>query len=104
MSLLITVPASDLTLVLLASILALDLLSILTGFFFSLGSIRACGWGTFRVSTSFFPFAFFSMPILILLLPGFLGGLFGLRAIRGLLLWGRGLCLFGGLLVRIFER
>ena len=104
MSLLVTVPAGDLIEVLLASILALVLPSILAGFFLSPGSIRAYGRGTFRVSTSLFPFAFLAMPILLLLLPSFLGGLLGLRATRGLLLWGRGLGLLGGLLVRIFER
>ncbi len=104
MSLLVTVPADDLTEVLLALILALVLPSILAGFFLSPGSIRACGRGTFRVSTSLFPFAFFAMPILLLLLPGFLGGLLRLQATCGLLLWGRGLGLLRGLFVRIFER
>ena len=103
MSLLVTVLADDLTQVLLASILALVLLSILASFFLSPGSIKACGRGTFRISTSLFLFAFFAMSILFLFLPGLLGGLLGLRATRGLLLWGRGLCLLGRLLVRNFE-
>ncbi len=104
MSLLLTVSAGDLTKVLLASILAFFLPSILAGFFLSLGNIRACGRGTFPVSTSFFLFAFLAMLILLLLLPSLLGGLLGLRATRGLRLWGRGLGFLGGLLVRIFER
>ncbi len=103
-ALFITDPAGDLTEALMALILALVLPSILAGFFLSTGSIIACGRGTFQVSTSLFLFAFFAMPILLLLLPGLLGGLLGLRATCKLLLWWRGLCLLGGLLVRIFER
>ena len=103
MALFVTVPAGDRAEVMLASILALVLPSILVGFFSPPGSIRACGRGTFRVSISLFLFAFLAMPILLLLFPGLLSGLLGLWATRGLLLWGRGLCLLGGLLVRIFE-
>ena len=82
----VTILACHLTEILLASILALVLPSILASFFFSPSSIRACGRGTFRVSSSLFPFAFLAMPILFLLFPGLLGGLLGLRATRGLLL------------------
>ncbi len=103
-SLLVTVPMGDLTEVLLASILALVMPSILAGFLLCLGSIRACGRGTFRVSTSLFPFSFLAMPILLLLFPGLLGGLLGLRTTRGLLFWRRSLCSIGRLLVRIFQR